>query len=291
MRGVIALSAVLSLLPFLYLRSLVNMTPSIAFYPGYLVEYPLSAVRILRFWIDNLGFYTVLIPFGFLFAPREAKKLLAVPLFILFMVPNIWRFSPDMINNHKFFNFALIVDAMFAAYAIKWLWSKGSGLPREALKGCAVLLFFSLVLSGVIDLFPVLNDTKGILVDAPANTAATYFAQKTPSDAVVLNSTWFYHPASLAGRPIFSGYSYFTWSYGYDQVAREKDQLAIFRAPSRADACRLLRIHNIRYVELSEHPEDYVQPNWDLWNEEFTPVFNDTNTHIRIYDIAAMCNM
>jgi len=288
-RTAIVLSALLSLPPFLYLRSLVNISPLIAFYPGYLVEYPLSVYRVFRFWIENLGLYTLLIPVGFLFARREAKKLLAIPLFILFAAPNIWRFSPDMINNHKFFNFDLILGSMFAAYALKTLWSVRSGLGGLLLKGLTTLMFFFLILSGIIDLFPVLNDFKGVLVDAPANKAAAFFAKKTPPDAVVLNSYWFYHPASLAGRPIFSGYSYFTWSYGYDQVRREENQTRIFRASNVVDACRLLRLNNIAYVELSEHPEDYVQPNRELWNEEFTPVFEDPDAKIRVFDVNASC--
>jgi hypothetical protein len=116
----------------------------------------------------------------------------------------------------------------------------------------------------------------------------TYFASVSSPNSVVLNSYWFYHPASLAGRLIFSGYSYFTWSYGYDQTLREKYQTDIYRSRTLTDACRLLRINNISYIELSDHPENYVQPNWELW-KSLQPTFRDDTSNLTVYDVREIC--
>jgi hypothetical protein len=266
----------------------VNLMPAISFYPGYLVDYPLTISKIVLFWIENLGLYSIFIPAGIALANREVRKLLGVPLLVLFIVPNLFRFSPDMINNHKFFNFAIIIGSMFTAYVLVSLWSVRARILGVFSKGIAVIAFFFLTLSGVIDFFPILNESKGSLADIPANKSAAFFANETPPDAVVLNSYWFYHPASIAGRPIFSGYSYFTWSYGYDQTLREKYQTDIFRSRTLSDACRLLRINDISYVELSDHPENYVQPNWELW-KSLQLTFRDDTSNLTVFDVREIC--
>lgn len=295
----------LAALPFfLLLTRLTTLPTAIAWLPGYLTPAPLTILSFLKFWFLNLGLHTIFIPLGLLLAPRRVTKLLLVPLFLLFILPNLFRFSPDMINNHKFFNFFLIIGNMFSAYAVLQIMN-GAGRhafsstvmrnlltairrrtnqtdypypdPIQKPQACltdaqqnvcrtaTLFIIFFLTLSGVIDFFPILNDTKGSVLDVRANPDAQFFATQTLPDAVVANSTWFYHPASLAGRAIFNGYSYFTWSYGYDQGAREKLLIKIYQAKNRIEACQLLLQHNIAYVELSTKPEGYLTPNRQLW--------------------------
>ena len=232
----------------------------------------------------NLGLHTFLVPLGILLAPKTVRNFLLGPLLALFILPNLFRFSPDMINNHKFFNFFLIVGNMFSAYAIVRIFSiKRIG----TLVGLVGLV--GLMLSGIIDFFPIINDAKGGMPDVASNPDVRFFATQTKPNDIVANSTWFYHPASLAGRSMYSGYTYFTWSYGYDQGGREASLQSIYQAPDRLSLCQRLRDTNVAYIELNSEPEHYLQPNMALW-DTLLPVYKNPDNHLRIYDTESLCD-
>ncbi len=130
-----------------------------------------------------------------------------------------------------------------------------------------------------------MRNEPGEIPDVPVNLTASWIAANTPPDAVFLNSFWFYHPANLAGRKIFSGYPYFTWSYGYDKEKREVIAREIYGASTVQKVCELSRIHHISYIELTPKPE-YVEPNRNLWNYLPAAYANDT---IQIYDVNMLC--
>jgi len=273
---------------------LIAPSGTIVFDPGYLVKNPLTIQTITSFWWNNLGFSLLMIPFGFVVAPKQAKLFFGVPLLALFVIPNLWRFSPDMINNHKFFNFFIIMANMLSAYGLVWLWKiikthTNYRILRVAGLSIVGVLFFFLTFSGVIDLFPIFNEKKGPLADIRGNADAAFFLQNTHPDDIILNSTWFYHPASLAGRKIFSGYTYFTWSYGYNQGKRETQQKAMYEATTKQRACFLLKSYNIAFVELKDTPEHFLSPNYTLFQNEFVEVYRNEESGVRVYDVTASC--
>lgn len=267
---------------------------TITFDPGYLIHTPLTFKTFLLFWWNNLGISLIMIPLGFLVSTKKAKWFFGIPLLILFVIPNLWRFSPDMINNHKFFNFFLIMANMLTAYSIVWLWNTIKTHTKHIWIrivgfGLVGVLGFFLTFSGIIDLFPIFNEKIGRLADVGANPDVAFFLKNTRPDDIILNSTWFYHPASLAGRKIFSGYTYFTWSYGYNQKKRETQQKAIYESPTKQRACYLLHSFNIAYIELSDTPESFLQPNYQLFQNEFIELYRDENSGISVYDVATSC--
>jgi hypothetical protein len=173
---------------------------------------------------------------------------------------------------------------MYSAWVLVSIWQCKLARPY------VLLLLFILTFSGLIDFFALKNDGQLSLSDIGSDPDIQFFLNHTRPHDIVLNSNWFYHPASLAGRPIFSGYTYFTWSHGYDQTARETKLLAIYRAPLKIIACtKLLRSH-IAYVELRDHPEDYVKPNWQLWQTEFIPVYQNPVSGLKIYSVSQNCH-
>ncbi len=270
----------------------------ISYAPGYAIRMPLTVLTFTRFWLDNLGLHLFLIPVGVLLAKKDIRRLLWPPMLLLFAAPNLLRFSPDMINNHKFFNFFLILGNYFTALAAIRISTAAARLITDRVRKPVVTavarsfflvaLLIPLTLSGIIDLFPVINDYRGIVADVGTDPTATYLAAHTVPDAVIANSTWFYHPASLAGRAIYSGYTYFTWSYGYDQDVRERNLTALYRAPDRAALCGALSQTPVSVIELDDMPEDYLLPNRDLW-QSLPAVFEDTRDHRILYTRSMLC--
>ncbi len=278
------LFAVFATIPaLLWLRGLANPEQLVVYKLGYLAP-DTSLSTIWNYWWHNLGLHLVLIPIGILCAPRSTRLLIIAPLLVIFLLPNIFRFSPDMINNHKFFNFALIIGGMFSAHALLTLSLRlGKARPIGLIFGVICL-----TLSGFIDFFPVVNDYKGTINDTAANPDIQFFANYTKPTDVIANSTWFYHPASLAGRALFSGYTYFTWSYGYEQGKREKQLTEIYEAPNKPVLCSHLQKNDIAFVELNQKPETYLHPNFDLWNN-LQPAYKNSKTGLAIFETQYIC--
>lgn len=251
-----------ALLMFLY-NLYIGFSLKPAFSIGFLSPSPVTVFSFLYYWFMNLGLYAVFIPLSFLFVKKRYRFFFAI-ITLLFVLANTIKFSPDMINNHKLINFIFILGSIFTSGFIVKLWNVKRS--RLLLRTVSVFAVVFLTLSGVIDLMPIKNDYKIALADIKKNSAALFFVNNTfPSD-VVLNTTSLYNPASIAGRKIFYGYSYFAWSYGYDTLAREKIVRQIYASRDKATACRLLAANNIAYVELNENPNSEFYINTKLWN-------------------------
>ena len=140
----------------------------------------------------------LLICFGFLISTKRVKKVF-VPIFLLFLVPNLFRFSVEVAASHKFFNFFLILGQMLSASVLISTFDFFRKLRHLFLRLLAYLsiglLVGFLTLSGVIDFFVVANDPNGTLADIGSNPVATWVAKHTPPGAVFLNGSWLYNPA------------------------------------------------------------------------------------------------
>jgi hypothetical protein len=95
----------------------------------------------------------------------------------------------------------------------------------------------------------------------------------------------------LAGRKVFYGYPYFAWSYGYDTTKREQIYLAIYQAQTKKVACKLLQLNNISYVELNNHPEEFIHPNIALFDTNFVKVYSNPITDFRVFNVASSCKV
>ena len=263
---------------FLIAPQLLTMpkTESLSWFPGYLIHDKLSIINFLSFWFQNLGLHTILIPFGFFILPSRAKKIL-LPLFFLFILGNLFKFSMEVAANHKFFNFALILGNMISAYVI--------------IRMRVPILVGILILSGLIDFFVIVNDTKGPLPDVGNNQTASWIAANTPKDAVFLNSSFLYHPASLAGRKIFLGWPYFAWSAGYDTYGRMAEMRTMYESKNPNVFCPLLKKHTISYVTVEDTKGDPNLPNIDVsyFLDNYKPAFEDADGKLRIYSFLVLC--
>ncbi len=266
---------------------------------GYLSHKPFEWKTFIEFWFHNLGLHLIFIPIGFVIAPKKIR-FLCIPLLILFIVPNLYRFSVDMINNHKFFNFFVLIGNMYSAYvvvSVERFFSRHIATIRHKvvrlsfyvpLSGVVTICIFFLTFSGFLDFMPIVNDYYLVLDDIPANKDASFIAKNTPANAVILNSTWFYHPASLAGRKIYNGYSFFTWSAGYDAYGREAIVKEIFHSDDKNHICNLLYHENISYIELNRNPENFLKPINPLW-ETLLPWYDNQETGVRLFKRSDIC--
>ena len=264
-----------------------------SYYIGYLIHNEFTVSKFIRFWIYNLGLHSLLIPLGFLIATRRIKIFFA-PLFILFIIGNMFKFSVEAAANHKFFNFALIFGNMLSAYFLISLYTIVQKRFRHwsmtfTLTVTICVLSFFLTLSGIIDFFVVANDHTLSLPDVKRNPVALWISKNTDPSAIILNSSYLYHPASIAGRSIFLGWPYFPWSSGYEEN-RMPIMKQMYEDANPATRCPILQKYHISYITVENvtgNPDlPTIRPhNFSL----YTPVYTSPQGNYFIYTSKELC--
>lgn len=273
----------------------------IEWYPGYTIHNELAAEKgilqklahIASYWWENLGLHSILILSGLFFLPKKSRLYL-LPIIPLFIIPNLVKFSVEASANHKFFNFVLILGSISTAHVLVQLWTKTLKQKFIALQVLgiyiSIFLLVLLTMSGVIDMFVIINDTKGTLPDTGKNAVATWIRQNTPPSSIFLNSNYLYHPASLAGRSIFLGWPYFAWSAGYKEN-RMPVMNIMYETRDSQIRCRLLNKYNISYVTVEEVKNDTNLPRIDLqyYLQTYTPIYKSERSDYAIFTTASLC--
>lgn len=232
---------------------------------GYLVN-NLNFLNFINYWWQNLGFNLIFIPLGFIVAIKNERKILLAFL-SLFFVGNLIQFSPEIAANHKFFNYFMIVGSMFTALFIIKLWNKNFYSKLF----CAVSIII-LTLSGIIDFFPILNDTKISLADYPVDKNIAWIIKSTSPKTNFLNTNYLYDDASIAGRKIFLGWPYFAWSQGYDTLTRDNLRKSLLNTNNLSYFCANITKNDLNYAEVSLGSRD-TAVNLSFFNSNFTKVY------------------
>jgi DNA-binding beta-propeller fold protein YncE len=187
-----------------------------------------------------------LILIGLLFGSWLHWRLF-VAIFSLFLLTFCFQFSEEALANHKFLNIWLVVANLFVGYGLWRLWRLGKrwwSIPSRLL---AIILVAPIVAGGIIDLFPIHNATF-IQTGVAGDRLIKWIQADTKPDAIFLTDKFVNHPILLAGRKIFFGYTYFTWSAGYDLPKREAAYRLMFESKNAHQVFTLLKANHIDYV-------------------------------------------
>ncbi len=277
--------------PLLGLHLGLNQESLIQWYPGFHLHGETDLLKHLGFWLQNWGLHLLLLPLGFLLANRKLKSLL-LPAFVLFLVSVLFRFSSDVLANHKFLNVTLIIIQIFSAVLIVRLWDMGRILPKP-LRVLQLVFLLALTIglsaSGMIDHIAQKNENYIQLSDVGQAPLVDYFNEQTPKDAVVLNSSFLYHPASLAGRIIYNGWAYFVVSIGQDWNERLSRMGSIYNFQSKDSLCFLLKFEGIDYITTQDTSTDQNMPKIPvgIWRGEFKPEFSYAG--VDVYSRSTIC--
>lgn len=250
--------------------------------PGYLTPAPLTLSSFTNYWALNLGLHIALIPIGFLLASKTNKKVFTA-FFAFFVIGNLFQFSPEMAANHKFFNYFMLIGNMFSAYVVFLMWRKNLFFKTTAL----IVLFF-LVFSGIIDFFPIYNDSKLTIQDYPNSPDMMWVKNNTPEQAVFLNTQYFLPNESLAGRRVFLGWPYFAWSQGYNTTGRSEMLTRLFENTNTKTLCSLLTTQNISYISVVASSTDFLF-NKQWLEDNFIPSYKNPSSGVTIYATANNC--
>lgn len=252
------------------------------FSPGYLDSFNLTFFSFIKYWFYNLGLHSILIPIGFFLSSKNLKKIF-MTFFVFFIIGNLIQFSPEIAANHKFFNYFMLIGTMFSAFALVWLWKR-----NVMLKPIVIVLFFFLILSGIIDFFPIYNDSKITLADYPINPSVKWIKDNTPKNSVFLNTQYLYDTASLAGRKIFLGWPYFAWSAGYDTLTRDNLRKSLLNSTSLDLFCTEVLKNKINYVELNKENIEFPI-NYSFFETNLIKEYENIQAQYKIYGTRRKC--
>jgi len=190
-----------------------NSINQILLNPGFTIASNFSAMNFLLFWSWNLGFAIPAVVLGYLTANNFQRKVFASFL-VLFVLANIFQFSRDMFDNHKFFNVWFVSISSFAAFGANQILSKPFG------KVIYVILLFTLTISGVAHLLVVKNDVMAKVGDSSKTEFGNWIKSNTSTDDIFLSNGDIYDPASLTGKRTFLGRSHYVYLFGGDPNGR-----------------------------------------------------------------------
>jgi hypothetical protein len=222
--------------------------------------------------------------FDFIFHPARVWGVAGVAVFA---VANIFIFSPDPAANHKLINFYIYTAAVYAGIFLVYLFKK-----NIAGKIASALLALVMILGGVVDIFPIINDSTYHWTDIPADPAAQWIAANTEPQDRFFNMTYDVNAATTAGRRVYWGWDYFAWSNGYDMNSRANEMRPIIQGiMSKYEACRYFAQHGLRYV-LAGPTDTFldVPVNKKYFDANFEKSAQP-GSGLTIYDVQASCGV
>lgn len=242
---------------------------------GFLSGQPFLISNFLLFWLLNIGIALFLIPVG-VYISGKKQKLFFLSLLPLFILPNIIQFSYRIDHNHSLFNFFFIFTNFYVAFVLMQLFAR-----KLAWKILAIILFFFLTISGIINLMPIKNDYHYPYVTNPHNSFMQWIVKQTDPHSVFLEKSDLLDPVVLSGRKNYFGNAYYLTVMGYPLSVRSENTKKYFDA-SDMSTIRNAKKEGIRYMVI---PLKYVvdfpyTPNKKFLEENLSVVYRDEDIEV-----------
>ena len=270
-------AAIISLPQIIYLRT-GNLKPvsySVLHW-GFVID-DAGIFDVLWWTFNTFGFKWVLLAIALYFASGWQRRFLAA-VSILLPLTYCFRFSEEVLANHKFINMWLVVVNVYCGYALVKLWNLKIGQNVIPARVAAVILTLLVTIGGAIDLMPIKNSTF-IEMKYDDNKLINWIKENTAPDSIFLSHRYINHEILLAGRRLFYGDPYYAWGSDYDTETREALVKTMFESQDPAEVLRLLKENDIDYVAIDDQirkVRQYIKnPNEELFAKYFPLVFYD----------------
>jgi hypothetical protein len=305
----IILGSILAVLPaVIYLNTDIGGNSGINLKFGFIYnsttwhEIPSLTNNILRwivYWYFNLGFLPLMGTIGWIYvsgirrstnfidfykkalSPKSIWFVLAIGIFV---VANTFTFAIDPATNHKLINFTIYILNIYAAIFIWKLFSKDTFH-----KIIAVFFVFILVIGGLLDLFPIINDNKHFHKDIQLNEESKWIVDNTDRKSTFLPLTYENESIRVTGRSIFMGWPYFAWSLGYDTFSRDALVKNMFEQLNKDEFCVFADENNLDYIYIKLNSQVYLEMPIpiEFFKDNFEYAFE--NDQVIIFDISTSC--
>jgi DNA-binding beta-propeller fold protein YncE len=252
---------------------------------GYTLDNP-SIANVVKYLGFTFGFKWLLVAFALYLGTRLQRRVM-LAISGLIAVAFLFQFSEEVLANHKFLNIWLIVANLFVGYGLWRLWHWRVGASQLPARIGAVALTVLITFGGLLDLFPIRN---GYFVEMPleGDRLVRWLRDETDPRAIFLTDRFVTHRIMMAGRRVFHGWPYFTWSAGHLTSERDVVYKNLFEERDLRKLLRLLRSNNISYVAIDNGVRrgGFIKSvNESVFEKNFEKVFEDTTNE---YDALAI---
>ena len=273
-------AAVIALPQVLYLSTGAgrHAMPSL-FHWGYTIDQP-TAWNVIKYLGFTFGFKWILLAIALIFTTSFQRRFfLAVSA--LGAVAFFFQLTVEVLANQKFLHIWAIIANLFVAYGLWRLWRlpiAGNVVPG---KFAAVILFVLIIPGGIIDLFPIHNGYWNAIAFRN-DPLIDWLRKETKPRDIFLTDRFVTHPILMAGRRVFYGWPYYTWSAGYDSTERDKVYRELFENKDPAKVFQLLKNNDIAFVAYDNavrHGDFIKHPNEQIYARYFPKAFDDNENH------------
>jgi len=243
----------------------------IEFIPGFIVHDALSIKNFLLFWIWNLGVAIPFIFFGFLKSNSTQRKIF-LSFMTLFILGNLFKFSRDIFDNHKFFNIWIIAVNMYIGWGFLQVYKK-----NNAGKIVVVVAILLMTISGILHLLVVKNDVYARIPDYKHSKLVEWIDHNLPRKSIFLTNGDIYDPISIDGRRTFLGRPQFVFLYGGDPSHRIKQREKLLSGGNLKDIKNTFASEKIDYVIIykKEFIINAYSANYSFFENNFKKIYED----------------
>ncbi len=198
-----------------------------------------------------------------------------------FLFANAVSLTPDINVNHKYVMMAVILANIPVAFLLAEIFR------RRTTRILAGILFFLLTCTGVVDLITLvnINTPKSVVIVEERHPVKLWIEKNIPANDLVLTKNFYIHPVLAAGRKIFNGWQYYSWSAGYDTAARDRIAKEIYEGTDAERVKALLRENHIRYVLADNETRREYRINEPLLARIMTTAFTHRPSGTVIYRV------
>ncbi len=253
---------------------------------GYMVDQP-TAANVVKYLGFIFGFKWLLIALALIFASWFQRRLFLAALSLL-GVAFCFQFTIEVLANQKFLHIWVIIANLFVAFALWRLWRLSLGGNTLPGKFVATILFLLVIPGGVVDLFPIHN-TGWSEVTYRNDPLIDWLKKNTSPRDIFLTDRFVNHPILMAGRRVFYGWPYYSWSAGYDATKRDRLYIELFESKDPWKVYHLLKENGIKYVGYDNairQAQFIKRPNQELYATYFPKVYDaDKYNGLVIYKV------
>ena len=253
---------------------------------GYTLDHP-TTENVLKYLGFTFGLKWLLIVFALIFTGSLQRRFFLAALSLV-AVAFSFQFTIELLANQKFLHIWVIIANLFVAFALWRLWRLSLGGTTLPGKFVATVLFLLVIPGGVIDFFPIHN-TGWNEVTYRDDALIDWLKKNTSPRDIFLTDRFVNHPILMAGRRVFYGWPYYSWSAGYDASKRDRVYIELFESKDPWKVYHLLKENGIKYVGYDNaiRQAQFVRrPNQELYATYFPKVYDaDKYNGLVIYKV------
>jgi len=242
---------------------------------GYTIDHP-TVANVTKYLGFTFGFKWLLIALALVFATNLQRRFFLAFLSLI-AVAFCFQFTIETLGNQKFIHIWVIIANLFVAFALWRLWHLSLGGTTLPGKFAAIVTILLIIPGGVIDFFPVHNNGWSE-VTYRNDPLIDWLNKNTTPREIFLTDRFVNHPILMAGRRVFYGWPYYSWSAGFDASKRDRVYTELFESRDPWKLYRLLKENSIKYVGFDgavRQASFIKRPNEQLYATYFPKVFED----------------